>query len=569
MPDHNTLDVEFPELLKEWDYKKNKGLKPEQFKAFSNKKVWWKCELGHNWQAPISRRSAGSVCPYCVSRYTLKGFNDLATTNPDVAKRWDYDKNIGISPTDFTMGSNKKVWWKCDKGHSWQAVIHTQTFMGCGCPYCEGKVAIKGENDLLTLFPHIAKEWDYEKNIHLRPEDVTCHSNKQVWWKCERNHSWKTTIHVRTTGHKCPYCVGFKAIKGENDLKTLRPDIAKEWAYEKNGTLMPDEVKCASNRKVWWKCEKGHSWKAAIAHRTARGDSCPYCSGRKVLKGFNDIGTTHPSLIREWDYEKNKLTPYEVSAGSNKKVWWKCKSGHEWLAPISERTSGSGCPYDCGRKTFIGYNDLATVRPDVAAEWNCEKNDSLTPKDVTVNSNKKVWWKCKKNHSWQAVIYSRAGSENGSSCPYCTNHTVLENYNDFKTYNSDLAKEWDYDKNYPLRPENVAKTANFKVWWKCGKGHSYSASMSNRHYGKGCPYCEHKYSIIGETDLASCAPDIAKEWHKEKNKTKPEEYTCCSNKIVWWLCKNEHSWRSSIRDRYAGNNCPYCNGRTQMKTRLV
>ena len=55
--------------------------------------------------------------------------------------------------------------------------------------------------------------------------------------------------------------------------------------------------------------------------------------------------TINPALAEEWNYEKNtELTPEDVTANSNKKVWWKCSNGHEWQAVIYNRNKGNGCP---------------------------------------------------------------------------------------------------------------------------------------------------------------------------------------------------------------------------------
>ena len=137
---------------------------------------------------------------------------------------------------------------------------------------------LKGYNDLETVNPEIAKEWDYEKNT-LLPSEVTRCSGKVVWWKCEKGHSWKITVSSRTKGSGCPYCCNQKILAGYNDLQTLEPEIASEWDYDKN-KLKPSEVAAYSNKKFWWKCQNGHSWKSAISGRTKGGQGCPYCVGK-------------------------------------------------------------------------------------------------------------------------------------------------------------------------------------------------------------------------------------------------------------------------------------------------
>ena len=184
-----------------------------------------------------------------------------------------------MKPEHFTTNSGKKVWWRCVKGHEWQATIDSRN-RGNGCPYCSGRYAIRGENDLQTVNPTLAKEWNYEKNGKLKPEDFTVNSGKKAWWKCCKGHEWQTAVSNRSKGSGCPYCSGRYAIKGENDLETINPSLAKEWNYEKNNGLMPTDVTPNSGKKVWWKCSEGHEWQAKIANRSI-GNGCPYCSGRK------------------------------------------------------------------------------------------------------------------------------------------------------------------------------------------------------------------------------------------------------------------------------------------------
>ncbi len=339
----NSLLHSNPELSKEWNYEKNGNIKPEHFSANSGKKVWWRCSKGHEWQATISSRNAGHGCPYCAGKKVLKGFNDLLTVNPFVAKEWDYEKNDNLKPENFTANSNKRVWWKCSKGHEWLATIANRND-GYGCPYCSGRYAVKGEDDLLTVNPTLAKEWNYEKNGNLKPENFTEKSGQKVWWKCDKGHEWQSRIADRNRGRGCPYCSGRYTIKGENDLQTVNPVLAKEWNYEKNNGLTPADVMSNSGKKVWWKCSNGHEWQTTISHRTI-GSGCPYCAGQKVIKGENDLQTVNPTLANEWNYEKNDgLTPLDVRPSSGKKVWWKCREGHEWQATINHRNNGNGCP---------------------------------------------------------------------------------------------------------------------------------------------------------------------------------------------------------------------------------
>lgn len=130
---------------------------------------------------------------------------DLQTVNPILVDEWNYEKNGNLKPDQFTANSGKKVWWKCGKGHEWQAII-AHRHRGSGCPYCSGRCAIKGETDLQTVNPALAKEWYYKKNGDLKPEHFTANSGKKVWWVCEKGHEWQAKIADRNKGRGCPVC---------------------------------------------------------------------------------------------------------------------------------------------------------------------------------------------------------------------------------------------------------------------------------------------------------------------------------------------------------------------------
>ena len=286
----NSLINKCPQLLEEWDYEKNGDLKPDFIQPGSNSKVWWRCKNGHSWAAVVSSRVRGNGCPYCSGKYVLQGSNDFATKYPQLLKEWDYDKNKGIDPTKIHENARQAVYWKCEHGHSWKTSVATRTRMGAGCPVCSGLVADKGKNDLQTLYPDIAAEWDYEKNGDLKPSDFKPGSEKKVWWKCPKGHSYQNQIFLRVkTKCGCPYCSNRKVLKGFNDLETLHPELAKEWDYDKNNGLLPSQVSGAggSHKRVWWKCKNGHCWEAVLTSRIRLRTGCPICAIERNKKTSN------------------------------------------------------------------------------------------------------------------------------------------------------------------------------------------------------------------------------------------------------------------------------------------
>ncbi len=604
------------QLMSEWNWEKNNelGFFPDVLMCGSGKKVWWKCQKGHEWQAALVSRNSGSGCPYCSGNKVLKGENDLQTVNPMLAKEWNYEKNNGLTPVDVMPNSSKKVWWKYSKGHEWQAALANRS-SGRGCPYCSGKKVLKGYNDLQTVNPMLAKEWNYEKNNGLTPEDVTLNSDKKVWWKCQKGHEWQARITGRNRGSGCPVCnserhtsfpeyvlvyylkkYGLEVIHSyreqgyELDIYIPSKKIAIEydgyfWHKKKTKKDLEKNQKCKNDGIKLFRIREGllplndssidyvvqenqkdlsnvlESILSEIVGTSVvidiKRDAIAIENLREYTEKENSFLFSNQEIAKEWNYEKNgNLKPEHFAANSNKKVWWKCSKGHEWQAIINNRNKGNGCPYCTGRCPVKGENDLKTVNPNLTKEWNYEKNGILKPENFTVNSGEKVWWKCSKGHEWQAVIADRNG---GKDCPYCSGRYVVKGENDLQTVNPKLAKEWNNEKNEGLTPVDVMPNSHKKVWWKCSKGHEWQATIKDRNCGKGCPYCSGRYVVKGETDLQTVNPTIAKEWDYEKNDgLTPMDVMPNSGKKVWWKCCKGHGWQSTIYHRNNGRGCPIC-----------
>lgn len=611
---YNDLQTINSTLSKEWNFLKNNELTPEDVMPNSNKKAWWKCSEGHEWQATINSRNDGRGCPYCSSRKILIGYNDLQTVNPALAKEWNFEKNNELTPKDVTANSDKKVWWRCKKGHEWQAIIKSRND-GRGCPVCNSERSTSFPEYAIVYYlkkygldvVHLYRKRGYELDIFIPSKKIAIEYDGYFWHKnktekdLEKNLRCKKDeiILYRIREGLSPLndsSIDFVIQKNQKDLPPIleeilskiigtnvdvdlerdaidienlreytekessllfsNPEIVKEWNYEKNGNLKPEHFMPNSKKKVWWKCSKGHEWQTTIADRN-NGCGCPYCAGQKVLKGENDLQSINPALASEWNYEKNNgLSPTDVMPNSEKKVWWKCSKGHEWQASIGSRNVGNGCPYCSGRYVIKGENDLQTINPTLASEWNYEKNNGLTPTHAMPNSSKKIWWKCSKGHEWQATIADR---NSGHGCPYCAGQKVLRGENDLQTINPSLAKEWNYKKNNGLTPTDVMPNSSKKAWWKCNKGHEWQATIADRNSGCGCPYCAGKKVAKGYNDLQTVNPTLANEWNYEKNNSlTPMDITPNSGKKVWWKCKKGHEWQATVANRNRGSGCPIC-----------
>ena len=125
-------------------------------------------------------------------------------------------------------------------------------------------------------------------------------------------------------------------------------------------------------------------------------------------------------------------------------------------------------------------------------------------------------------------------------------------------------------KNEERTPLNTSAYCNDKAWWLCDKGHEWEATVSNRSYGQGCPYCSGRLAIPGETDLATLFPEVAKQWHPTRNGDRLPQTTAayCNDKVLW-VCDNGHEWASTVASRGYGHGCPICRGRKRKKQKLV
>lgn len=396
--------------------------------------------------------------------------------------------------------------------------------------------------------------------------------------------------------------------KEKRDWTINHPKIYKEWDKKKN-TLIPENLSKNSKIKVWWKCPKGHSYDTTIGHRTRKDypAGCPYCSGRRV-SAETSIAVTHPNLLKEWCYERNTITPYEIRYGSTKLVWWTCDKGHEYQAPPNRKTSlNSGCPYCRNLKVHEG-NSLLHNFPDIAKEWNIKRN-KMTVEDAIFGSAKSVWWKCEKGHEWKTTITSRTYMKSG--CPickksfrysdlelrtYCELKSLygnviwgyrLENYEvDILLKDYNIAIELDgyfwhkdkYDKDLlknkickensikllRLREKPLKQLTNQDILFNhknnkletikilvkrltklTGIGKEY---LSRKKFLNEELYNSLKYQTsTPKRSLQKYYPEIAKQWHPIKNgKLTPNQVPCASPKRFWWICKKGHEWETSL-----------------------
>lgn len=287
--------------------------------------------------------------------------------------------------------------------------------------------------------------WNYLENVNQHPHRLSFLDNDNYQWKCDSGHSFSMSIFQMFYYYQflkmnpCPQChkkwkeKGLEKPRREKpnlskpkpgkSFGDLRPDISKTWDVHRNGKYTPYDFSQFSVKRFWWICEHGHSFDCTLANRNKYG--CPVCKGWRVAVGFNDLGTQRPDIARMWHPTMNgDLTPYDVTPGADKLIWWQCPidEEHVWqqqpwslTAPRRDKVKTHGCPY-CSKHRVSDENSLLINRPDVLLKWDYDKNDK-DPGEYSVYSNKKVWWICEDGHSWKATIISATYSNAG--CPTC------------------------------------------------------------------------------------------------------------------------------------------------------
>lgn len=482
----NSLAVKCPELISEWNDVKNiKG--PYDVSAGSNEKVWWKCPTGHSYDMRISSRTGSQKCgcPYCSipAKRVLKGFNDLQTRYPEIAKEWHPTKNGDLSPDNVLCGSAKKIWWLGKCGHDYEQSIVNRV-NGGNCPYCSHQKLLVGFNDFATTNPEILGEWDYEKNDVL-PSEIGVGSHKKIWWKCPFGHSYQSYPSNRcgSTHSGCPICAQENhtsfpeqalffyikkyypdAINSDRDAIGMELDIyvpslkiaieydGKNWHKNNRYELKKNEA-CKNNSILLMRIrEEGlvlYDDCYCIVRMNVRSndslseviskvlfdidnisdidvdvdrDSAQIYSSYIMTRKSQSLKNTYPEIAKEWHPIKNgEITADMVAPMTNKMFWWLGRCGHEWLMSVQDRTDQNcGCPICSGKRIVSGINDLLTQHPTVCNEWYYEKNNEmgLFPDKVAPHSDKKAWWKCNTcGYIWQSKIDSRTRMKSG--CPEC------------------------------------------------------------------------------------------------------------------------------------------------------
>lgn len=561
----NNLKLVFPELAAMWDYKKNDVL-PENVFARANKSFFWKCKFGHEWEQKLSNLCRHSrACPVCSGKKPNFQKN-IKTEFPKIYKEWDFNKNRNIDPLKVAFGSNKKCWWICEFGHSWQAPMYSRIKSGYGCKKCKNankpKVKFKNEH------PEFFKEININKNKNLDIENLSISTLKKIWWTCSVcKYDFQTSAKNRRDWHKPGVCSHQVIVNGKeyfpsNSIKYKAPELLKYYDVKKNHPLKPDLVSYHEKSKFWWVCDNGHSYqqtpasKTTILHRDKQ-INCPECKGR-LLTDETKLSNKNKKVSSEWDYSKNKLTPDQIHWLNRNNFWWKCKFGHSWRTSVHHRTrSKSECP-SCKLPSSLPeiriYCELTRLIKNVRHRYKTREKIEC---DVYLEDYKlgieydgfyfhkdRLSKDIKKNKNLEKLGYKILRVREDGLKPTGCNEIFITK--------KGLQKK-DLNKILKFIESNGVKIINLNKY------------LENPEFVNEKQYRKIQYFLPAPAyneSFAKLYPEIANEFDLEKNKPlTPDLFHPNSSKKVWWLCKRHgHSWEALVSNRVSRKSgCPKCN----------
>ena len=553
---------DIPELLTDWHPAKNGNVLPEDVLGGSGIHVWWKCALGHEWQAsPNQRTNRGSGCPDCYNlirsdntRKATAEFN-LLTEQPELCSEWH--PTLNENPPEFYMPrSMDKVWWQCENGHEWKAAIDSRT-RGNGCKYCAGQAAT-AERNFEVMFPDTAKEWDYDKNEN-KPNEYTPYSNRKVWWKCPKGHSYETVIYNRAKGGGCPKCTHQQSrneLRILSELQFLFSDVEhrkKIEGYEVD--IFLPSINLAIEYDGWY-------WHKSKANKD-----------REKQRDIEKLGI---ELLRVRETPLPKITDKDVMVSGSALL---VKTDVDQLVSaldVEEEVTAIYLRHDMflNEELYTEYlsyfpsplphHSLAQLAPNLIEEWHPTKNHPLQPTNFTSRSEHKAWWVCKFGHEYQAIIRNRF---DGTGCPTCSGRIATTETCIAATH-PELARLWHPTKNGPFTPENIKAGSSLKAWWKCSEGHEWQASPNNMkkpNRRSHCPHCyERPIPMRVHNCMAETHPKMARALHPNKNGPfTAYNLTSGSKRNLWWVCSNDpkHEWQAFSYNQTKSpwpDLCPKC-----------
>ena len=447
----------------------------------SGKRVRWQCgKCGEQWEeSPCQAAKRKNFCLFCSRKRPSQQYN-LEVLFPDVSSQWDYAQNGMQTPRNTLPGSSFKAAWVCpfNSNHRWRDRVANRTVLLRDCPECKKQFHISYAAMVLYYY--------------LRKTHIKCSCEKQ-----EGNYLIDIVVEY-LPGENSPIALELDGYYTHNSDNAIAREIQKDrilrekgyrilrikesktntiqimddiitYPYDKDGTNpgLNDMVSCVIAHISGVQIQPDHRrdhWKIRQLY---------YHEQR-----LRSLAVNEPELAMEWD-PNNALTPDMVTLGNHRKWLWSCpQCGYTYPATIHNRViMRSGCPA-CSRKVATASTCLAATHPEIAQEWDHEKNGSRTPWNTLSGTDYAAWWRCPNGHSYQANIFERTGKDR-RSCPECRSLAFR---------NPLLARYYD-EENNPKSPRQIRAFSNEVCRWKCPEGHTWSAQPNAMQKRKPYRYC--------------------------------------------------------------------------------
>lgn len=571
----NDLATLMPDIAKEWDAVSNNGLLPSDVTVGSNKEVWWVCSKGHSYQKSVAKRAIrGQGCPTC--RREKRSF---ANVHPELLIYWDWNNNFGVNPMEISYGSEKSVWWKCPKGHSYQQSVHRKS-EGAGCPICAHQMISK-ETSLASVYPNIAKEWHPTKNSNLSPYDVFPQTHKKVWWLCPFGHEYQAKVYTRKKSG-CPICDSEKRtsfpeqaiqfylgklfktesrhIIGGFEADIYCPEFNIAIEYDGEYFHSSNESNVREERKNQFFIESG-----VLLFRVKETKQNITFDCHHTEYGY-EINTTYSQ-----DYEFIDDVVTAIVTRINERFYKK------YFVDINiVRDKASIINMYAQQK---GKNSFLMQKPLGAKKWDFDKNGDIDLNLLPRTSKKKYWWKCPTcGNEWYGSLDNIINSLTCKKCSrqvkaeidmapeiFMDSTAIFRNiFPSLQTENPDLASQWHPTKNGYFKPIHVSPKSGKRVWWLCPEcGNEWSQYVKTRNNGKSarkCPVCANNQKKKNINEIDSFLDILFEEWHPTKNGGRNLiDFTPGSSAKVWWKCsKCGNEFNCSIKTRKNGGGCSVC-----------
>lgn len=410
-PTCGSLGIQAPHLISEWHKEKNGDLTPFDVRPFSNKKVWWECSRGHIWQAPVNNRFTGAQCQKCSAgnASSRREFRLVAEFQHIFRKVLHREKVDGVEADILLPSLAVAIEYDGKRWHRGKATADNKktrflTHRGYRVVRVREKGLPKVLGESVFVDPHELRKQDVDTVLRLiygaarMPRRVAAYLERRAFVN-EDGY-----LRLMETFPTAP----------DKNLRATHPALARQWSG-KNAPLLPSAFSYGSNYAAWWQCEvdQRHEWQMPIKVRTGQDQGCPFCSGHRISDS-NSLATQRKDLLRIWNYDLNDVSPTEVSIGSHRLVWWKCrrKGGHNYQMAVKAKVGGQGCAV-CSGKQVVPELSFGALYPEQAKYWDKTRNGDLGPFQVTPFSGKRVFWSCHKGHRWELPVSKMTTNERG------------------------------------------------------------------------------------------------------------------------------------------------------------